>query len=291
MTQVLPLVALFARALPLLGTLQGAWQRWSHSRPAFRETIDLIRTAEEGREPFDDAAVAAPTLISEIAVRNVTVRFWGREGAALHQVSLTFPARSVTSICGPSGAGKSTLADLLGGLIAPDSGGGSVDGVPLDGGLRRAWRERVTYVQQEPVLFTGTIRENLLWAESSASDARLLEVLRLASAEFAASLPEGLETLIGDQGKQFSGGERQRIVLARALLREPSLLILDEASSALDAENEAAIARAVRKLRERMTVIIIGHRGVLTEVADRFVRLEGGKVVETGERPDTANPS
>ena len=206
-------------------------------------------------------------------------------------MTLSFPAGSITSIGGPSGAGKSTLADLLCGLIAPDAGGVSVDGVPLEGGLRRAWRERVTYVQQEPVLFTGTIRENLLWAPPSADEARLLEVLRLASAEFVAALPEGLDTLIGDQGKQLSGGERQRIVLARALLRNPALLILDEASSALDAENEAAIAEAVGKLRERMTVIIIGHRGALSGIADRFVRPEGGKVAETGSSSDTANQS
>jgi len=277
--EILPLVALFARALPLVGALQRSWQEWAHARPAMDETLRLIEVAEAAREPAAKGAIAAPGLADELRLESVSVSFSGRSVAALDGVTLSFPAKSVTAIAGPSGSGKSTLADVVGGLIAADEGRVTVDGVILEGSLLRAWRERVTYVQQEPVLFTGSIRENLLWADPEASEACLAEVLGQASASFVLELPDGLDTRIGESGRQLSGGERQRLVLARALLRDPSLLILDEASSALDAENEAAIAGAVANLRGRMTIIVIGHRGALGELADRCVRLEAGRIV------------
>ena len=279
-TQILPLVALFARALPLLASLQHSWQIWSHSRPALDATMELIAAAEGAREIQYETAGNVPRLSDALVLKDVFVHFTGRDRAALGGLDLTFPAGSITAIEGPSGAGKSTLADILGGLIAPDRGTVLIDGVELAGGLRRAWRERVTYVQQEPILFTGTIRENLLWAQPDASEERMAEALHQAAATFVYDLPEQLGTRIGESGRQLSGGERQRLVLARALLREPSLLILDEASSALDAENEAVIAAAVSRLRDRMTIIIIGHRGVLGDQADRVVRLEAGRLAD-----------
>lgn len=276
-TQVLPLVALFARALPLLGGLQQAWQNWAHARPALDATMALIATAEGAREPDTPNATEIPRLGRSIEVREVTVTHAGRAAPALDRVSATIPARKVTALAGASGAGKSTLADILGGLISPDSGSIAVDGVEIDADCRRVWRSRVAYVQQEPVLFTGTIRENLLWAEPQADSARLHDVLEAASAGFVEDLPDGLDTRVGEGGRGLSGGERQRIVLARALLREPELLILDEAASALDAENEAAIAEAVGRLRSRLTIVIIGHRGPLGALADQVIELVHGR--------------
>ena len=278
--QVLPLVALFARALPLLGALQQSWQNWAHERPALAETMALIHQAEAAREPDDAAGVVAPRLERAITLAGVTVRHAGRGQPALRDVSLTIPARRITLLSGPSGAGKSTLADLLGGLIEPDEGTLAIDGAALADAGRRAWRGEVAYVQQEPVLFSGTVRGNLLWADPSAGEDRLREALRAASALFVEALPQGLDTPVGEGGRRLSGGERQRVVLARALLREPRLLILDEATSALDAENEAAIAGAIAGLRDRLTVVIIGHRGALADLADHVVRLEAGQVVE-----------
>lgn len=277
--QILPLVALFARALPLLGALQQCWQEWAHARPAIAATMAMIETAESEAEPICDPGVVAPPLAESLVLEGVSVCFESRDRAALDSIELALPARSITAISGPSGAGKSTLADILGGLIAPDSGAVRVDGVPLDGGLRRSWRERVTYVQQEPILFTGTVRENLCWAVPAAQDDHLRDVLDRASATFVHDLPQGLDTRIGEGGQLLSGGERQRLVLARALLRDPALLILDEASSALDAENEASVASAVAALRDRITIVIIGHRGVLGELATRRIRLENGRIV------------
>jgi ATP-binding cassette subfamily C protein len=279
---ILPLVALFARAMPLVGALQEGMQSWAFARPALQSTLGLIATAEAAREP--EALIGgAPPLERSITLDKVLVRFPGRNEPALEIASLTFPAHTVTALTGPSGSGKSTLADLISGLITPDAGTIAVDDVALDGPLQRGWRERVAYVQQEPVLFNGTIRDNLLWALPHASEARMEAALRDASAGFVFALAKGLDTPVGDTGRQFSGGERQRIVLARALLRDPQLLILDEATSALDAANEAAIADALTRLKGRLTIVIIGHRGALSGVADRHVILNAGQPVTTDD--------
>ena len=276
---ILPLVALFARALPLIGALQENWQNWAHSRPAITATMALIDAAEAAREPDLDGT-DPPQLQSAISLADISVHFPGRPQPALAGISLTIPARRTTVLVGPSGAGKSTLADMIGGLITPDEGTVHIDQTPLDPAIRRAWRSRVAYVQQEPVLFSGSIRDNLLWADPQASETRLLAVLGDAAAGFVTALPDGLDTRVGDGGRQLSGGERQRIVLARALLRDPQLLILDEATSALDGENEAAIAGALALLHHRMTIVIIGHRGALSQLADQIIMLDGGKIAE-----------
>lgn len=274
---ILPMVALFARSLPLLGTLQETWLNWRHTRPALAATMDLITTAEAAREP-DATAIAPPSLAEAIALDALTVRF-GEAPAALDAVSLTIPARGVSVLVGPSGAGKSTLADVLGGLLGPDGGTMAIDGIALGPALRRAWRRRVAYVRQSPVLFAATLRENLCWAQPGIEDTAILAALADAAADFALDLPEGLDTRLGDGGRILSGGEVQRLMLARALLRDPALLILDEATSALDAASEVRIAEAIARLGQRMAVVVIAHRGAMTGIADRVIRLEGGRIV------------
>lgn len=275
---ILPLVVLFGRALPLLGALQENWQQWSHARPALDATFALIAAAEAEREaPFDPAAL--PAFERELAIEAVSVRFAGEDRPALADVSLSIPVRGMVALVGASGAGKSTLADLAGGLLSPDSGAVTLDGAVLEGPLRQAWRRRVAYVQQDPVVLSGTVRENLLWGARAHDEAVVLEALKDAAADFALSLPQGLETRIGDGGRILSGGERQRLMLARALLRRPALLILDEATSALDPANEAAVAAALVRLKTRMAVLVIAHRGALSALADRIVTLEAGRIV------------
>jgi len=274
---VLPMVAVFARALPLLGQVQDAWLNWLHARPALDAALKLTREAEAAREP-EVTGVTALKLSHELRLEQVSLRFTAGE-AVLGDVTIAIPARGITALTGPSGAGKSTLADLVAGLLAPDQGMVTIDGAPLEGPLRRAWRRQVAYVQQDPVLIAGTLRDNLAWAAPEASDADLRVVLRQASADFALALPAGLDTRIGDGGRGLSGGERQRLMLARALLRKPALLILDEATSALDADNEAQIAAALVRLKPQMAVLVIAHRGALTQIADRTYRLERGRLV------------
>lgn len=279
---VLPMVALFARALPLLGVLQQAGLACAHSRPAVSAALNLIATAEAAREPEADPG-EAPRLDRAIMLDAVTVRF-GDSTPALDAVSCEIPAHGVTALTGPSGAGKSTLADLLGGLLSPDVGTVSIDSAVLEGSARRAWRSRVAYVQQDPVLVSGSIRDNLRWADPDASDARLEQALRGASAAFVLDFPEGLDTQVGDGGRKLSGGERQRLMLARALLRDPALLILDEATSALDSANEAQVVTAIAGLKGRMAVVIIGHRGALLDLADRVIELDKGQLVAITKR-------
>ena len=168
---------------------------------------------------------------------------------------------------------------MLGGLLAPDAGRMLLDDEALDAAARRAWRPQVAYVQQEAVLFDGSVRDNLLWARPEASEAELRSALERAAARFAFELPGGIDCDLGEGGRQLSGGERQRIALARALLREPSLLILDEATSAIDAAAEREVATAVERLKGSLTIVVIGHRGTLTALADRKIVLEGGRIV------------
>ena len=275
---LLPLIAVFVRAVPLLGALQDAWLQWAHARPAITATLALIDKAEAAREPVD-AAATAPTFTRELRLSGAGVQFAGAERAALSGIDLVIPARQMVALLGPSGAGKSTLADVLGGLISPDSGALSIDGTVLDAGGRRAWREQVAYVHQEPVLLAASLRDNLRWAAPKASEAELEAALRAAAAEFAFALPQGMDTLLGDGGRPLSGGERQRLMLARALLRRPALLILDEATSALDPASEALIGQALERLKGTLTILLIAHRGALSALADRTYLLGAGHLL------------
>ncbi|QYJ07389.1 ABC transporter ATP-binding protein [Qipengyuania flava] len=272
---LLPLVALFARAVPMLGQLQQAAQAWAHDRPAIEEVEALIAEAYRAAEPA--AAGEPPRLGSALRFASASLAYSDAR-PALDGIDLELPAGSFTAITGPSGAGKSTLADLAGGLLAPDAGAVLIDGVALDGPRRIAWRSRVAYVQQESVLFAATLRENLLWGRADASDTDCVAALERANAAFALELPGGLDHRIGEAGRTLSGGERQRIALARALLRDPDLLILDEATSALDPASEAAVADAVEAVAGRCTILVIGHRGALTQRAPRRVALDAGRL-------------
>jgi ATP-binding cassette subfamily C protein len=280
---ILPMVALFVRALPLLGGLQLHWQNWAHCRPALtaaRELIELTEAAQETDEEFSgEHHGAAPALRRSIVFDEVSVWFSPDTPPALDGISLTIGARETLMIRGHSGAGKSTLADLLAGLLSPDAGQIRIDDIELTGAARRGWRRRVAYVQQEPVLLSASLRDNLLWGDPTAGTARLEAALIAASAGFVDDLPQGLDTLIGDGGRRLSGGERQRIVLARALLRDPALLILDEATSALDAANSAAIATALAGLKGKLAMVIIGHTDALAGLADRTIEIENGRIM------------
>jgi ATP-binding cassette, subfamily C, bacterial len=201
----------------------------------------------------------------------------------LSHVHLTVAARETTAIVGPSGAGKSTIADLLMGLVTPGSGLVTVDGVPLSPEVLRSWRTQIGYVPQETLIFHDTVLANLQWANPDANDEDIWRALALAAADdFVRTLPEGLRTVLGDRGVLVSGGERQRLSLARALLRRPSLLILDEATSSLDSENERRIQAAIEGLHEQITIVVITHRLSTIRNADLIHVIDNGRVVESG---------
>ncbi|HEY0832742.1 MAG TPA: ATP-binding cassette domain-containing protein, partial [Azospirillum sp.] len=235
-----------------------------------------LRAAAEPAEP-----APAPPLTGALVFDSVTYRHRADGAPALDRVSLEIPAGRFTAVVGPSGAGKSTLADLVLGLVPPGEGRILVDGRPLDGAARRAWRRRVGYVPQDAFLFHDTIRANLLAAD--ATDESLWAALeQVAAAGFVRRLPDGLDTVVGDRGARLSGGERQRLALARALLRRPDLLVLDESTSALDAESEARILEALERLRGQVTVVVVAHRLTTVRGADHVVVLDAGRVADHG---------
>ena len=278
-------VLVFARVMTAFTNLQRNTQMFANMAPAYNhaeKTLRELRQAAEyhagkpepgngGTEP-DRMTLAAALTVHQVSFNYETA------GAALSDVNLVIPAGEMTAIVGPSGAGKSTLADLLLGLLEPSAGTVLVDGVAVDAANRRRWRRSCAYVPQDPYLFNDTIRANVKWARPSAGDDDVRRALRLAAAaDFVSALPEGLDTVAGERGSRFSGGERQRIALAGALLAEPTLLVLDEATSQLDGPTEQAIVASLRSLRGRMTIVAVAHREGLLAAADRVVRLDSGR--------------
>lgn len=280
--ELLILVLIATRLIPMLSASLQQSAQLLHTLPAAMETAQLLATAERQVEPAVDAAAATPTPYRSIAVRGVSVCYEGRERPALADVSLDFPVCTTTAILGASGAGKSTLADVLMGLLKPDTGELLIDGSALSEEERLRWRRAVAYVPQETFLFNDSIRNNLLWADPDADDTTLIAALGKAAAGFVLALPEGLDTLVGDGGIRLSGGERQRIALARALLKRPALILLDEATSALDLGTEAKVREALEQLHGDITVVMIGHRLATLEHADQVVILDQGRVIQRG---------
>jgi len=280
--ELLTLVLVFSRLIPMFTSAQQQYHYWLHDLPAVTDTENLLLECKLSAEPDAPPAPGLWPINQEICLEDVTVQYADRERSALESVSLCFPARTTTAIMGASGSGKTTLADILTGLLVPDRGNMKIDGVMVSGPERIRWRHSVAYVPQEVFLFHDTIRNNLLWAKPDASDSTLRKALEMSAAEFVFKLPDGMDSVVGDAGIRLSGGERQRIALARALLRQPSLLILDEATSALDIENEARIRQAIENLHGELTVVIIGHRLPTLEHADQVVILEEGAIKAQG---------
>lgn len=280
--QLLTLVIVFGRMIPLFMSAQQQLHHCLHALPALEDAQRLQDAYRVNAEPTKLDHHQPIVIGQQIQLKNVSFQYPGKNSPSLAQVSLTLKVHTTTAVIGHSGAGKSTLADLLMGLLAADSGEILLDDILLTGPLRRQWRQSVAYVPQEVFLFNDSIRNNLLWGNPKASEADLLKALTLAAAEFVYDLPNQLDTMVGDGGVRLSGGERQRIVLARALLKQPTLLILDEATSALDVENEQRIRQAIENLHGNMTVLVIGHRLPTLEHADQVIKLEQGSVVVQG---------
>lgn len=278
----------FTRVVAQVAGVQSGVQQVAQAAPAFEEVSAVIAACERADET-SAAARRAPRRVpigDGVRLERVDFRYPQREAsgaAALSDVSIEIPAGSVIALAGRSGAGKTTVADLVVGLIAPSGGRVLVAGSALDGARLLGWRHSVALVPQDPFLFHDTIRANLGWARPEASEEELWHALSLAAADgFVARLPGGLDAVVGDRGTRLSGGERQRLALARALLREPELLVLDEATSSLDGENELTVREALAQLRGRTTMLVIAHRLATARDADAIVVLDEGRVVETG---------
>lgn len=206
-----------------------------------------------------------------------------RNQTAIVDFSLQVKPGETIAIVGPSGAGKSTLLNLIIGFLRPTSGQIKLDGKEMNSLDLRTYRQFLSVVSQETILFEGTVRENILYGKDSVSEQRLKQVVIESNAdEFIQNLPHGLETQIGENGVKLSGGQRQRIAIARALIRDPRVLILDEATSSLDTVSESLIQEALDRLVQNRTTFIVAHRLSTIRKADRIVVLEKGKIIEVG---------
>jgi subfamily B ATP-binding cassette protein MsbA len=222
-----------------------------------------------------------------IEFQGVSLRYEGQKIPALTKVDLTITPGEVIALVGSSGSGKTTLVSLLPRFYEPTTGRIVIDGVPLDAYELQSLRAHIGIVSQEIVLFDDTIRNNIAFGRTGASQAEVEQAAKLAYAhDFILRIPDGYDALIGERGLKLSGGERQRLAIARALLRDPPLLILDEATSALDTESERIVQLALTNLMKNRTTLVIAHRLSTIQNADRIVVLDGGTIVEVGSHED-----
>jgi subfamily B ATP-binding cassette protein MsbA len=241
---------------------------------------EIMGKATEDEE--DISKLPLPDVRGAIEFENV--RFEYEENVeVLKGVTFNAPAGTTTALVGSSGSGKSTILSLVLNFIQPNSGIIKIDGKDLQAVKLRDYRRFLGVVLQDNFLFDGTILENIRFSQPSASLENVKEVCRLANAdEFIEGFPDGYDTIVGERGVKLSGGQRQRIAIARALLANPKILILDEATSSLDSESEAMIQEGLRNLRQGRTTFVIAHRLSTIRSADQILVVEAGEIVERG---------
>ncbi len=259
------------RFMPPLQALMGMYANLATVRVSLKRVSEILDAPIEISE--SPGAAALPSVRGDIEFDDVTVSF-GRGGPVLANVSFAVQAGETIAIVGPSGSGKSTIADLLVRLIDPDAGTVRIDGRDLRTIALADLRARVAVVEQEPCILHASLLENVRYARPEATDAEVAAAVRQAAlSRFVESLPQRLDTIVGERGAALSAGERQRIAIARALLRSPDVLILDEPSAALDAESERLIAEGYTTAMRGRTTIVITHRADLAARADRTIDL------------------
>jgi ATP-binding cassette, subfamily C, bacterial len=276
----LTMLFIFSRISAPAMQMSQTLQQFASTVPAHAEFVRLESdlTAQDVHEERPATAIA----LGPIVFRDVSFHYdrLNRSSAGIEHLNLTITPGTFLGVSGPTGAGKTTFADLLIGLLEPDSGQITVAGTPLHGGTAMQWRDHVSYVVQDPYLFRDTIRRNLLWADPQANEAAIWEALAIAGIEeFVRSLQAGLDTVLGERGTLISGGERQRLCLARAVLRRPWLFVLDEATSAIDVPAERKIIGRMLELKPRPTILMIAHRDQSLAHCDRIVRFQNGRLL------------
>jgi ATP-binding cassette subfamily C protein len=273
--QLMVMGVLLFQAVSSVGKIQRQYQKAVLFESAYWSMRKVTDEAAAAGEPA--SGTERPTL--DQGCRFEEVSFGYGPGDVLRRVTMDVPARGLTVITGASGSGKTTLTDLLLGFYQPREGRVLIDGQPLTDIDLQVWRGMVGYVPQELILFHDTVLANVTLGDPRLGEAEARQALEAAGVwDFIASLPDGLESIVGEKGAKLSGGQRQRIALARALAGRPKLLILDEVTSALDPQTERDICRNIDALSHDMTILAITHREAWTEIADRTYRVEAGVV-------------
>jgi ABC-type multidrug transport system fused ATPase/permease subunit len=275
------------RVAPAVLRLQQGSIAIKNSLGVAKPTFDLVDSL--GNSPLienvdDSVDIVHDGFVSEVLVKNVTLTYPNNSTPAVTNVTLTIPVGMSFAFVGPSGAGKTTMIDILLGVLNSDSGSVSISGMPPLLAVAK-WPGAVSYVPQDVLIAAGTIRENVAlgYPAEAATDELVMAAIKVAHLDhFVASLPQGLDTEVGERGAKISGGQRQRIGIARAMFTRPHLLVLDEATSALDGDTEASITEAIHELRGSTTVIIIAHRLSTVRNVDSIVYLSEGKVISMG---------
>lgn len=280
---MLVVLALFVRLLPRFNALQQNVHLLAMYVPAFGVVEQMFQAAEAAseRSSYSTAAGTPYQLSGPLTIAISRGGYPGRP--ILRDVSLRLPERGLVGVVGESGAGKSTLANCLLGLAEIEAGTVSFGDVEMRDVPLNVWRRQIGYVTQDTVLFHLSIRENIAWGVPGASDEDVEIAARQALAhDFILEQPGGYSTVIGDQGVRLSGGQRQRLSIARALLARPRLLVMDEATNALDSTSEALVLETVSRLRKEICIVMVAHRLATVRDADLIVVLDKGRVIESG---------
>ncbi len=269
--------------LTRLGETLDLYQR---AMASTNRVFDLLDT--DARIPSGSMALPTEHVRGEVVFENVTFEYQSREGqSVIHDLSLAIPAGETAAIVGATGSGKTTLVKLLLRFYDVQRGHITLDGYDIRELDLNDLRRAIGFVSQDVFLFHGTVRENIAYGTFDASMDQIIEAAKIAEAhEFIAALPEGYDTIVGERGQKLSGGQRQRISIARAVLKDPPVLILDEATSSVDNETEAAIQRSMERIAVGRTTIVIAHRLSTVRNADRIFVLENGRLREKGRHQD-----
>ncbi|NJN92445.1 MAG: ABC transporter ATP-binding protein, partial [Leptolyngbyaceae cyanobacterium SL_5_14] len=282
---ILPLLVTFLLALQRLSIrlrgVAGAFTQLADNSANMQRLNTILETSDKqfalvGGEQFE-------SLQTDICFEEVSLSYTNDHSLALQNLSFRIPKNQVTALVGQSGAGKSSIVDLLIGLYQPSLGQITVNGKSLHNYNQVNWRQHIGVVSQDTFIFNSSILDNLRYGRPNATFEDVVEAAKAAQAhQFIVDMPDGYETIVGERGYRLSGGQRQRLALARAILKQPSILILDEATSALDSQSERLIQQALAEFQHNRTVIVIAHRLSTIVEADQILVLEKGQLVEQG---------
>ena len=285
MGQLIACVILSGRTLAPLGQITNLLGRLNQAITAFKNLSGVMNTITDEEKRVDQ--VSREKLKGKIGLRNVSLTYEGQKDASLTDCTLEVKPGERIAVLGRIGSGKSTLLNLIAGINSASTGSVMLDGVDIQNLRPQDVRNNIGVVLQNPTLFSGTVRENLLMGNPDASDEEILKAVEISgSAQFIGILPNGFDFILSERGQELSAGMRQSLAIARAMIGDPPILLMDEPTSAMDANTEAAVVKSLDEAVKDKTVIFVTHRGPLVNIADRIVIMEGGRVVLEGPRDE-----